>query len=183
MVILEAVGLPTRILCDLLIPSRRNILVPSHLLDPWFAASLLVLLRVVRAWNQTGQKHAGEPDIATTILPKHNMLLWFVILVTYFNMILRLSRMAVPWAPRHLATAASLFSGITALGFKVAFTKADVPELFEGFGYLSVALTEDVSLVAQARAVFTSIAALAILTSFSASCRKIPRKGRQKGRS
>ena len=151
-------------------------------LEPCFAVSLLVLLRIIRIWNQTGQKHAGEPDIARTVLPAHNVSLWLLVLVTYVDVIQRLSRRAVPWASRHLTTAASLALGIAALGFKIAFTKVDAPELLEGLGYIVLRPMEEASLVAQARAVFTSIATMAVLTSFPAVYRRI-RGGREmKGR-
>ena len=131
---------------------------------PFLAVSLLALLRIIRVWNQTGQKHAGEPDIAGTILPAHNLSLWLLVLVTYLDVIQRLSRRAMPWASRQFATAASLALGIGALGFKIAFTKADAPELLEGIEYIVLRPVEEVSLVAQARAVFTSIAVMAVLT-------------------
>lgn len=161
---------------------RRNALTLPDSLGPWFAASLLVLLRIVRVWNQTGQKHDGEPDIARTVLPTHNMLLWLLVLVTYLDVIQRLSRRAVPWASRHLATPASLALGIAALGFKVAFTKADAPELLEGLGYFVFRLMEEASLVAQARAVFTSIAIMMVLTSFPAVYERIRGERETKGR-
>ena len=156
------------VMCDLLNSYRRNAETWPDSLAPWFAALLLILLRVLRVWNQTGQKRAGEPDIARTILPAHNMLLWLLVLVTYLDVIQRLSRRAVPWASRHLATAASIALGIAALGFKVAFTKSDAPELLEGLGYLVLRPMEEASLVAQARAVLTSVAIMAVLTSFPA---------------
>ena len=150
--------------------------------EPCYAASLLVLLRVVRVWNQTGQKHAGEPDIARTVLPAHNMLLWLLVLITYGDVVQRLSRRAVPWASRSLATAASLALGVATLGFKLAFTKADTPELFAGLEYLAVATLEEASLVAQARAVFTSIAIMMMLTSFPVAYQRIRGGGEIKGR-
>ena len=140
---------------------------------PWFATLQMVLLRVVRVWNQTGQKHAGEPDIAKTVLPAHKMLLWVLVLVTYFDVIQRLSRRAIPWASRHLATAASVALGVAALVFKVAFTKADTPELLEGLGYIALPRTGEASLVAQARALFMGIAVMVLLTSFPAVYQRI----------
>lgn len=157
----------------LLLLKRRNAVTLPDSLESWFAASLLVLLRIVRVWNQTGQKHAGEPDIARTVLPAHNMLLWLLVFVTYFNVIQRLSRTAVPWVSRQLATAASLALGIAALGFKIAFTKADAPELLEGLENFVLRPMEEASLVAQARAVFTSIAIMVALTSFPAVYQRI----------
>lgn len=156
------------VMYDLLNSYRRNAGTLPDSLEPWFAALLLMLLRVVRVWNQTGQKRAGEPDIARTILPAHNILLWLLVLATYLDVIQRLSRRAVPWASRHLATAASIALGVAALGFKIAFTKSDAPELLEGLEYIVLRPMEEASLVAQARAVFTSIAIMVMLTSFPA---------------
>ena len=178
----ETVGLHSVAKFDLLISCRRNAVALLDSLEPWFAASLLVVLRVIRVWNQTGQKHAGEPDIARTVLPTHNILLWLLVLVTYLDVIQRLSRRAIPWASRHLATVASLALGIAAMGFKAAFTKADTPELLEGLGYLVLVPTKDASLVAQARAIFTSIAILVVLTSFPAVYQRTRGKRETKGR-
>ena len=161
---------------------RRNAVTFPGSLEPWFVASLLVLLRIVRVWNQTGQKHAGEPDIARTVLPAHNMLLWLLVLVTYLDIVQRLSRRAVPWASRHLTTAISLALGIAALGFKFALTKADAPELLEGLGHLVPRPGGEASLVAQARAVFTSIAIMMALTSFPALHQRIMGGRETKGR-
>ena len=158
---------------NLLMSYRRNAVTLPDSLEPYFAASLLVVLRIVRVWNQTGQKHAGEPDIARTVLPAHNILLWLLVLLTYLDVIQRLSRRVVPWASRHLATAASLTLGIAALGFKATFTKADAPELLEGLEYLVSRPMEEASLAAQARAVFSSIAIMVLLTSFPAVYQRI----------
>ncbi|CAD6588483.1 MAG: major facilitator super transporter protein [Alectoria sarmentosa] len=166
-----------------LLLKRRNGVTLLYSLESWSAASLLVLLRIVRVWNQTGQKHAGEPDIARTVLPAHNKFLWLLVLVTYLDVIQRLSRRAIPWASRHLATASSLALGIAALGFKVAFTKADAPELLEGLGYLVLRPMEEASLIAQARAIFTSIAIMMVMTSFPAVYQRIRRGRKMKGRS
>ena len=149
---------------------------------PFLAVSLLALLRIIRVWNQTGQKHAGEPDIAGTILPAHNLSLWLLVLVTYLDVIQRLSRRAVPWASRQFATAASLALGIAALGFKIAFTKADAPELLEGIEYIVLRPMEKASLVAQARAVFTSIAIMAVLTGVPPAYQKIRGERATEGR-
>ena len=167
---------------NLLILYRRNVLALPNSLEPSVAVSLLILLRVIRVWNQTGQKHAGGRDIAKTVLPTHNLLFWLLVFATYLDVSQRLSRRAVPWASRHLATAASLTLSIAALGFKVAFTKADTPELFKGLGYLALASTEKVSLVAQARAIFLSIAIMGVLNIFPAVYQRSLGKGGTKGR-
>ena len=183
MAIFETARLRPNEFCDLLIPCRRNTVSLRGSLETWCATSQMILLRVVRVWNQTGQKHAGEPDIAKTILPAHKILLWLLVLVTYLDVIQRLSRKAMPWASRHLATAASLALGITGLGFKVAFTKADTPELLEGLGSIALLRTEEASLVAQARGLFMGVAVMVVLTSFPAVYHRIREGGETKSKS
>lgn len=131
-----------------------------------FAALLLASLRILRAWNQTGQKHAGESDIARSFLPANNFLLWILVVATYVDVVQRLARRAVPWASRRLSTAASLALGVAALGFKVAFTKADAPELLAGLEQFVLRPMDEASLVAQARAVFLSTGIMLILTMY-----------------
>ncbi len=145
--------------------NRSNALGTADSLKAWTVIPLLLALRIVRIWNQTGQKHAGEADIARTVLPAHNILLWLFVLATYLNVIQRLARKAMPWASRQLSSAASLALGVAALGFKVAFTKADAPELLDGLGFLVLRPMEEASLVAQARAVFFSLAIMATMTT------------------
>ncbi|KAG7132603.1 GPI ethanolamine phosphate transferase 2 like protein [Verticillium longisporum] len=43
----------------------------------------LLSTRLVRAWNQTGQKHAGEPDIVKTFLMASPLTLWALVGATY----------------------------------------------------------------------------------------------------
>lgn len=160
---------------------RRNRARKSPYVAECSAAGLLAVLRIVRAWNQTGQKHAGEPDIARTILPAHNLVLWLLILATYLDVVQRLARRAVPWASRHLSSAASLALGIAALGFKMAFTKADAPELLEGIPCLLLRPLEEASLIGQARAFFSSSAIMMALTTFPIIYQKVSLGGEAKG--
>ena len=143
---------------------------------PWAVILLLAILRIVRAWNQAGQKHAGQADIARTILPQHNVLLWFSVLATYLDVVQRLSRGSIPWASRQLSSAASLALGIAALGFKVAVTKADAPELLDGLDHSILDIIEKASLVSQARAVFTSIIVMMIVTGLPRLYRRLYQK-------
>lgn len=51
----------------------------------------LVIVRVIRSWNQTGQKYAGSPDIASFLsLPENSGWLWFLIVVYYGSVFERL---------------------------------------------------------------------------------------------
>ncbi|KAL8795505.1 MAG: hypothetical protein Q9182_007532, partial [Xanthomendoza sp. 2 TL-2023] len=56
------------------------------------AATPFAFMRVVRAWNQTGQKHASQSDIARGILPAHKDLLWMLVFATYVEVMGKLLR-------------------------------------------------------------------------------------------
>lgn len=70
----------------------------------------------------------------------------------------------MPWSSRQLSSAASFALGIASLGFKIAFTKADAPELVNGLDFLILRRMEEASLVAQARAAFSSLAIMTVLS-------------------
>ena len=119
--------------------------------------SLLLTSRIIRAWNQTGQKHAGERDIASTYLPSHRLLLWSLVFVTYAIVVRRLSRSSLRGAPPSLATPGAVILGTVAFAFKVAFTAADAPELIAAFMQPAVEVMEGTHLVTLARVVFLGI--------------------------
>lgn len=151
--------------------TRLNALTAVRSLKAWSGAVSIIIVRITRVWNQTGQKHAGEPDIARTVLPLHNFLLWLLVLATYLDVVQRLSKRALPWASRHLSSAAAFVLGATAFSFKVAFTKADAPELLNGLQFLAFRPIEAASLVAQARAVFIGITVMTGLASLPLTSR------------
>ena len=124
----------------------------------------LGLLRIIRSWNQTGQKRAGSPDIAKHILPPHCYILWTLIFVTYFDITVQVARHAVPWASRKVLSLAAIFLGAIAFVFKVTFTVQDAPELLVGFELVLPHLKDGSSLVLQARLIYTLAFALAFAT-------------------
>lgn len=124
---------------------------------------LLLILRIIRSWNQTGQKHAGEPDIARSILPAHTSLLWALVLVTYLTIARRLLLCKPPPIPQKLHSAFSLTLCMVALRFKASFTSADAPELLIGLPRRFLILIDESSLVDQARAVFLGIGIVIII--------------------
>ena len=126
--------------------------------------TLLLTLRVNRRWNQTGQKHAGDPDIARTILPVHNLFLWAMVMATYLDLAQRISWRGLPRAPRKVSLAASIALCVAAVQFKMAFTDADAPEISTDLYRFFLRPMEVASLVTQARTVFLGIAATVILT-------------------
>lgn len=123
----------------------------------WLALALLTTTRIIRRWNQTGQKHAGSPDIARTFLGAHSLTLWILVMALYFDLARRMSLSGLPRAPRQVSTVVAISVCLAALGFKVRYTHADTPELLPGFEEMFIKVMEEISLVTQARAVFLSI--------------------------
>ena len=163
----EAVSCHSNVLCSFLTYNSQAASVSNPVRTASAPFVLFAALRVIRAWNQTGQKHAGSPDIARHFLPAHNYLLWILVLAAYVDLIQRISRSAIPWASRRFTTAASVPLGFVALGFKIAFTNADAPELLIGFWRLVLVLLRETSLVAQARAVFLCVGFMILMTLVS----------------
>lgn len=142
------------------------------------AVMTLVLHRVIRRWNQTGQKYAGADDIVNSgIFHGSSFVLWTLIAVTYIDVTLRLARhVARSLATfdteekargldiestdtnRMMGTIAVLPLSATAFAFKLAFTAKDAPELTRDLtGHMMDAL-EDLNLVGLAQMVFGGIA-------------------------
>ncbi|KAF1915476.1 alkaline-phosphatase-like protein [Ampelomyces quisqualis] len=142
------------------------------------AVMTLVLHRIIRRWNQTGQKYAGADDIVNSgIFHGNSFVLWTLIAVTYLDVTLRLARhVARSLATfdtedkvkgldiestdmnRMMGTIAVLPLSATAFAFKLAFTAKDAPELTRDIaGHMMEAL-EDLNLVGLAQMVFGGLA-------------------------
>ena len=144
--------------------SRRRQLV-SHRLSRTFSASTLVLcMPILRKWNQTGQKWAGEADIARNVMPSHNYALWALILLTYVELARQSSKRILPSAPRAIASVAVAVLSISSLIFKVSFTIADAPELLLGFERFIPSSIASKTLITQARSIFASTTLLFLLS-------------------
>lgn len=139
------------------------------------AIACLVLHRIIRRWNQTGQKYAGADDIVNSgvISGNYSFILWALIGATYMDITLRLSKHVA----RSIATFDTdakarrveediidqnrLVAGIavlplcaTAFVFKLAFTAKDAPELTQGLSGSMLEWVENANLVGLARMVF-----------------------------
>ncbi len=130
-----------------------------------FAAALLAL-RLVRAWNQTGQKFAGEPDLVKTFLRPNPLLLWTLVTCTYAAVGHWMARGFVVGARFHRAAVlpAVVLLVLAAFSFKLMFTFEDSPELVVGsFAQTLVELPflPALTLVARAWIVFAGLAAAA----------------------
>ncbi|RYO73595.1 hypothetical protein DL766_000486 [Monosporascus sp. MC13-8B] len=125
----------------------------------------MTAFRVVKAWNQTGQKFAGEPDIVTLFLTPHPTLLWCFVILSYSLIAGQLFGALSTGIP--MLISGSLVSGLLllALSFKLAFTLEDAPELVVGFArrLADVLVFEGgPDLVTRARAVFTGLGLTAL---------------------
>lgn len=122
------------------------------------------MLRLIRIWNQTGQKHAGEYDIARNFFPFHIFLLWLLVIATYLNLALRLSQRGLVLISKRISSVGFFVLCTAALKFKISFTSADAPELLIGLPRFLIRLMDDSSLVSQGRTVFISIGSAMVLS-------------------
>lgn len=126
------------------------------------APALAICLRLLRRWNQTGQKFTAEPDIARTFLPAHPAILWGLIILTYadagYHLLQVLPLNALAWLSVLVLT-------VLAFVFKLNFVAADSPELLANSFLLKVAESWPASLplVWQARVIFGGLACYAVL--------------------
>lgn len=123
------------------------------------ATSVLVavlLMRIVRRWNQTGQKFAGAPDIAHSFLTTHTSLLWLLVLGTYLWNCLSLNA-GFPHAPKQFSKAGSQALLLLAFTFKLAFTHEDAPEMLDWISLKVYGVIGDFELVLRARLLYAAI--------------------------
>lgn len=143
-----------------LIKYRRKYVRHCSLLTNLLAPISLLLVRVIRRWNQTGQKHAGGPDIVNFICSTNPFLLWLLVLVAYLDAARRLSRCRLPLASRKISFAVFLSLCFAALRFKIAFAYMVAPELFIGLPEFLVESAGNTSLVVHCRIIFLVIGAI-----------------------
>ncbi|KAK2761397.1 major facilitator super transporter protein [Arachnomyces sp. PD_36] len=123
--------------------------------------ALLIAFRITRRWNQTGQKFAAEPDIATDFLTRNVHILWVLVFVTYADVYQRISKNAPALTGESSAIwrVASTLLCVFAFAFKLAFTQADSPELLSSFPLVeySANIAGNICLLYQARIVFVGV--------------------------
>ncbi|TDZ27167.1 GPI ethanolamine phosphate transferase 2 [Colletotrichum spinosum] len=147
----------------LAVKRMQNNRAPMQSLSHFIVA--LAANRIIRGWNQTGQKHAGEPDIVKAFIITNPPLLWSLVSATYIYLFAQITRRL---SGLHLA-ASSIVSGflvLAAFTFKIAFTVEDAPELVTGTPAAINGLLKDISLVARARVVFFGLSAIAIFCTY-----------------
>ncbi|GIC88484.1 mannose-ethanolamine phosphotransferase LAS21 [Aspergillus udagawae] len=132
-----------------------------------FATCMTVVLaisyRILRRWNQTGQKFAAEPDIARNFFPRHQNILWALIILTYFDTCMRL---CLNSPPSNIWRSTAILTIIAAFFFKLVFVLSDSPELLDESLLSPIQKTLEVMpLILPARLVFCGISLL-VVTSF-----------------
>ena len=152
------------------------------------AIMALVVHRVIRRWNQTGQKYAGADDIVNSgIFHGNSIILWSLIGATYMDVTLRLARHVARSIAtfdaeqkargeieiestnqnRMMGTIAVLPLSGTAFVFRLAFTAKDAPELTSGLTGDMLDAVEALDLVGLARMVFGGLALSAVWITFA----------------
>ncbi|EMR80950.1 hypothetical protein ACHAO1_006136 [Botrytis cinerea] len=128
---------------------------------------ILVATRIARRWNQTGQKFAGDPDIARTFFSQHRLTLWTLVGATYLWNLQSLASKGFPRFPQILAGVISTLLATAAITFKLAFTNEDSPELLAGIAKTMADNDTGIPLVLRARLVFIGIASCLVYTVLS----------------
>lgn len=127
---------------------------------------LAILHRIMRRWNQTGQKFAAEPDIARGFLLHHQDLLWVLVFLAYVDTCRRIiscfstSGRVIIWS-----CISVMVTGV-AFTFKLSFTATDSPELL-GQSLMPIKnILYNFSLLTQARFVFVGIALIMLSSAY-----------------
>ncbi|EPQ64676.1 Bgt-65 [Blumeria graminis f. sp. tritici] len=116
---------------------------------------ILLAVRIARRWNQTGQKFAGEPDIANNFFPGHCTTLWCLVGIAYFWNLWNIKRLCFPQLPPFLASIFATTLSACAVNFKIVFTREAAPEILNHTLRAIANSGVGLSLVAQARILFT----------------------------
>jgi ethanolaminephosphotransferase len=119
--------------------------------------AVLLSMRLVRGWNQTGQKFAGSPDIVKQFLVPNPETLWYLILGTYAMVSVELMT-GFKGIPDAISKPLIIGLVVSAVSFKLAFTNEDAPELVVGFAKNMLDFIDGPSLLARARTVFAGLA-------------------------
>lgn len=129
--------------------------------------------RLMRRWNQTGQKFAAEPDIARVYFPGHQSSLWILVGLTYAGVYLQLMNGFSPsWMSRLLCLSVTT----TSFMFKLVFAESESPELLNETVFGDIAtLLRGMSLVIYARIAMAGIAILLLSTAFAKTNGKLRR--------
>ncbi|KAJ5545350.1 Alkaline phosphatase-like alpha/beta/alpha [Penicillium sp. DV-2018c] len=131
-------------------------------LASWSTIMLAISQRLLRRWNQTGQKFAAEPDIARTFFARHPDIFWVLLILTYMDAGRCLIR-SIPVSG--IMRLGALVPVVLAFTFKLHFAASESPELFEETVIAPIVKKwpYSLSLVSHARLVFYGLAVIVLL--------------------
>ncbi|KAJ5932714.1 Alkaline phosphatase-like alpha/beta/alpha [Penicillium verrucosum] len=130
--------------------------------DKCIILMLAITQRLLRRWNQTGQKFAAEPDIARTFFTRHPEIFWGLLILTYVDAGHHLLR-SIPITG--ILKLSALAPAVLAFTFKLHFVTSESPELLDETFILQI-MKEwpySLSLVLHARLVFYGLAVVVLL--------------------
>ncbi|EGD90213.1 hypothetical protein H112_02685 [Trichophyton rubrum D6] len=154
----------------------------NHKVKSGYVSAFVIatLTRIMRRWNQTGQKLAGEPDIANTFFREHPNVMWLLILFTYTDLYQRLLPNTSIVDPTNKLLSL-LYLPLTSFSFifKVVFTDADAPELIRNIPFLPFLIrgVRGLSLVFQARVVLIGVLICSMYAIYLRATRNSNRNG------
>ena len=117
------------------------------------------ILRLIRSWNQTGQKFTGEPDTVKMFISPNPAILWVLVILSYGAASLQLMQ-SVHEIPTVVIASITSVLVSSAFAFKLAFTAEDAPELVTGFAEKLNTISGGQSLLTRARIVFMILTAI-----------------------
>ncbi|KAF3935702.1 hypothetical protein ABW19_dt0207959 [Dactylella cylindrospora] len=119
------------------------------------AVVILTLLRIIRRWNQTGQKHAGADDIAKDFLSNNPTALWVLVFFAYTDMFWRLQKNLDTKHSALVGPIMSISPVVSSMLFKLSMAALDTRELIPWFLVDLADGFSQVSVVTQAQLVFS----------------------------
>lgn len=127
----------------------------------------LGVIRLIRSWNQTGQKFTGEPDVVKSFISPNPLLLWGLVIITYVVASIQLMS-SIHDMPCIAVTSVTSVLASSAFAFKLAFTAEDAPELVTGFAKKLNNTLHGRSLLSRARVVFVLLTMVACFAVYQA---------------
>ncbi|KAL4801733.1 alkaline-phosphatase-like protein [Aspergillus unguis] len=146
----------------------------AHVLPTLGAVVLAMSHRILRRWNQTGQKFAAEPDVSRAYFPNHQGSLWALVGLTYVDIWFHLMN---HFSPSALWQVFCLLVTATCFAFKLVFAASESPELLDKTAIGTVATWFDgIPLVMYARIAMVGIALLVLMSTILARTGRRPHK-------
>lgn len=124
------------------------------------SSALLLLSRMLRRWNQSGQKYAGAPDIARSFLPRNSLVMLSLVVIAFGQIYRNLMASAYKSAGLSVVRARLLAGTLVALvfSFKAVFSLNEAPEIWGSWAQPLLEISQQgPGLIGLAQLAFTAI--------------------------